>query len=107
MTGKNSLLFLALVTLLSLLPCLAVADIEILPKTGLPTLARYVATPAVHKRTGSDACNADNVLRALRRFSISAVPFCSSYIHVPKSTVTTTVVSASIEGKHDMYLGSK
>ncbi|RPB05806.1 hypothetical protein L873DRAFT_1797561 [Choiromyces venosus 120613-1] len=36
------------------------------------------------------ACNADNVLRALRRFSSEAIPFCSSYINVP--TVTTSTI---------------
>ncbi|KAG0639510.1 hypothetical protein HOY80DRAFT_1044905 [Tuber brumale] len=38
----------------------------------------------------SGSCNADNVLRALRRFSNEAIPFCSSYINVP--TVTTSTI---------------
>lgn len=105
MAGKNSLLFLALVALLSLLPGIAVAEIEFLPKVGVPTIARWVKTPVVHRRTRPTACDADDVVKALRRFSTSAVPFCSSFLHIPKSTVTTTVVSGPFESSGGMSLG--
>lgn len=36
------------------------------------------------------ACQVDNVVRALRRFSTDAIPFCSSYIKIPVVTVTIT-----------------
>lgn len=48
-----------------------------------------LSTPLVAER---NACNRDNVLRALvdQRNIAMAIPFCSKYIHVPASTVTAT-----------------
>lgn len=40
----------------------------------------------------SSGCNADNVLRALRRYSTEAVPFCGTFI---QQTQTTTVTPTS------------
>ena len=42
------------------------------------------------------ACNADNVLRALRRFHNEAIPFCSSYINVPTITAGTTYTAGTV-----------
>ncbi|MCJ1251268.1 hypothetical protein MMC30_008499 [Trapelia coarctata] len=38
-------------------------------------------------------CNSDNCLRALRRFSKAAVPFCQTYIKVPTITVTVPAIA--------------
>lgn len=75
--------------------CLALRlpRLESSQRLGFPQLPRWVKTPVVHKRARPTACDADNVVKALRRFSASAVPFCSSFLHIPKSTVTTIVVS--------------
>lgn len=43
--------------------------------------------------TGSNGCNADNVLRALRRYSTEASPFCATFI---QSTATVTVTPTSV-----------
>ncbi len=94
MALKNTV-FSLLVLLLSVLSGVTVAYVELLPPNGVPTVAKFYPNPTpLMKRTGSSGgCNADNVLRALRRFSASAVPFCSSYINIPKRTVTVTAVS--------------
>ncbi|RPB13998.1 hypothetical protein P167DRAFT_564189 [Morchella conica CCBAS932] len=49
-------------------------------------------SPLLEERTDGTGCNADNCLRALRRFSVEAIPFCSAYISVP---VITTVVATT------------
>lgn len=41
-------------------------------------------------------CNADNVLRALRRFSTDAIPFCSDYLGFPKVTVTGATTTPTV-----------
>lgn len=40
-------------------------------------------------------CNSDNVLRALKANSASASPFCSTYIHIPVSTVFKSVAGVT------------
>lgn len=49
-------------------------------------------SPLLEERTDGTGCNADNCLRALRRFSVEAIPFCSAYISVP---VITTVIATT------------
>lgn len=49
---------------------------------------RYPVDEGVEQRA---ACNADNVLRALRSNSVDATQFCSDYIHIPVVTVFESV----------------
>lgn len=49
---------------------------------------RYPAHEGIEQRA---ACNADNVLRALRANSVDATRFCSDYIHIPVVTVFKSV----------------
>lgn len=41
-------------------------------------------------------CVSNNVLRALRRFSSEAIPFCIDYIGIPKETVTVTTATPTV-----------
>ena len=55
----------------------------------LPTLCLLALTPSV----ALGACNADNVLRALQRYSAQASPFCSTYTQPPPNQPLPTYVS--------------
>jgi hypothetical protein len=57
--------------------------------TLLLSVVPALSSPLVAERT---TCNRDNVLRALvdKRYIDEAIPFCSTYISVPASTVTAT-----------------
>jgi hypothetical protein len=57
---------------------------------GVSTLLGLAQGAVLLEERGAKGCNADNVLRALLRFSTDAVPFCSSYIHIPVVSVTVT-----------------
>ncbi|PWW80369.1 hypothetical protein C7212DRAFT_342065 [Tuber magnatum] len=62
----------------------------------ISALLALSAATAVQGTPVSGSCNADNVLRALRRFSSQAIPFCSSYINVPTVTTSTTYTVGTI-----------
>jgi hypothetical protein len=57
---------------------------------GVSTLLGLAEGAVLLEERAAKGCNADNVLRALLRFSTDAVPFCSSYINIPVVSVTVT-----------------
>ncbi|KAK6514876.1 hypothetical protein TWF506_007239 [Arthrobotrys conoides] len=52
----------------------------------------------LQKRTGSNGCNADNLLRLLRNSDNigEAVVFCSTYLNLPGTTVTVATVTPTL-----------
>ncbi|PUU73644.1 hypothetical protein B9Z19DRAFT_1068808 [Tuber borchii] len=62
----------------------------------ISALLVLLAAAVVQGTPVAGSCNADNVLRALRRFSSEAIPFCSSYINVPTITTSTTYTAGTI-----------
>ncbi|MCJ1260264.1 hypothetical protein MMC22_000124 [Lobaria immixta] len=60
------------------------------PDAKVAIRGRYPVDEAIEQRA---ACNADNVLRALRANSVAATHFCSDYIHIPVVTVFKSVPS--------------
>ena len=62
----------------------------------ISALLALSAATVVQGTPVAGSCNADNVLRALRRFSDEAIPFCSSYINVPTITTSTTYTAGTM-----------
>lgn len=62
------------------------------PDAKVAIRGRYPVDEAIEQRA---ACNADNVLRALRANSVAATHFCSDYIHIPVVTVLKSVPSVT------------